>query len=106
MVFRHIWPANQPASPMQGQADSRALTPLPRTLLLWLTVGVAGAVLFTLIYLIEGVTRPGYSAWQQPVSALSLGPGGWIQRVNFVVYGVCTLCLAGAWRKILKGGAD
>jgi hypothetical protein len=43
--------------------------------LLWLSVGVAAAVLFTLIYLIEGMTRPGYNAWQQPVSALSLGPG-------------------------------
>jgi hypothetical protein len=87
------------------KADAQALTPLPRTLLLWLTVGVAGAVLFTLIYLIEGVTRPGYSAWQQPISALSLGPGGWVQQANFVVYGVCTLCLAGAWHKVLKGSA-
>jgi hypothetical protein len=86
-------------------ADSPVLTPVPRAILQWLTVGVAGAVLFTLIYLIEGATRPGYSAWQQPISALSLGPGGWVQQANFVFYGVCTLCLAGAWRKILKGGA-
>jgi hypothetical protein len=105
MLFRHWSPAHQPASPMPVKADAQALTPLPRTLLLWLTVGVAGAVLFTIIYLIEGVTRPGYSAWQQPISALSLGPGGWVQQANFVVYGVCTLCLAGAWRKVLKGGA-
>jgi hypothetical protein len=26
------------------------------------------------IYLIEGVTRPGYSAWQQTISSLSFGP--------------------------------
>jgi hypothetical protein len=90
---------------MQDKADAPTLIPLPLTLLLWLTVGVAGAVLFTLIYLIEGVTRSGYSAWQQPVSALSLGPGGWVQQANFVLYGVCTLCLAGACRQVLKGGA-
>ncbi len=105
MLLRPGSPAHHAASPLHVTADAQALTPLPRTLLLWLTVGVAGAVLFTMIYLIEGVTRPGYSAWQQPISALSLGPGGWVQQANFVVYGVCTLCLAGAWHKVLKGGA-
>jgi Protein of unknown function (DUF998) len=104
MVFRHESPAHRAAASMQVKADSPALIPLPRTLLLWLTVGVAGAVLFTMIYLIEAATRPGYSAWQQPVSALSLGPGGWVQQANFVVYGVCTLCMAVAWRKVLIGG--
>ncbi len=105
MLLRPGSPAHHAASPLHVNADAQALTPLPRTLLLWLTVGVAGAVLFTMIYLIEGVTRPGYSAWQQPISALSLGPGGWVQQANFVVFGVCTLCLAGAWHKVLKGGA-
>jgi len=83
---------------------SPVLPPVSRVPLLWLSVGVAAAVLFTLTYLIEGVTRPGYNAWQQPVSALSLGPGGWIQQANFVVFGVGTLCLAGAWRMALNGG--
>ena len=83
---------------------NQAPTAIPRPLLLWLTVGVAGAVLFTAVYLIEGVTRPGYSAWQQAISALSLGPGGWLQQANFVVYGVSILCMAVAWRKVLKGG--
>ncbi|HEY7358644.1 MAG TPA: hypothetical protein VH590_19315, partial [Ktedonobacterales bacterium] len=32
--------------------------------------GGVGAFLFTVIYLLEGVTRPGYDAWQQPISAL------------------------------------
>src|SRR5260370_35605360 len=98
-------PAHHAASPLHVKADAQVLTPLPRTLLLWLTVGVAGAVLFTMIYLIEGVTRPGYSAWQQPISALSLGPGGWVQQANFVVFGFCTPFLAWSVHKILKGGA-
>lgn len=83
--------------------DSHTPTAVPRVLLLWLTVGLAGAVLFTIIYLIEGAIRPGYNAWQQAISALSLGPGGWIQQANFVVFGLCTLCMAFAWRKVLKG---
>lgn len=76
----------------------------PTTLLLWLSCGTLGSVLFTTTYLIEGATRPGYSAWQQAVSALSLGPGGWVQQVNFVIFGVITLWTAFAWRTFLKGG--
>jgi hypothetical protein len=76
----------------------------PYPLLLWLSCSTIGSVLFTITYLIEGATRPGYSTWQQAISALSLGPGGWVQQVNFVVFGVIVLWTAFAWRKILKGG--
>ncbi len=103
MLFRQVAPERQPAASAHVTADSTARLPVPRTLLLWLTVGLAGAVLFTTTYLIEGVTRPHYSAWQQAISALSLGPGGWLQQVNFVVFGACTLCMAFAWRAALKG---
>jgi len=65
---------------------------------------VVGTVLFPIIYLIEGVTRPGFDAWQQTISALSLGPGGWIQQLNFALCGVSVLWLAYVWRKILAGG--
>ncbi len=65
---------------VERAVTSPVLPPVSRVPLLWLSVGVVAAVLFTLIYLIEGVTRPGYNAWPQPVSALSLGPGGWIQQ--------------------------
>jgi hypothetical protein len=104
MFFHHASPANRSASSTPVKADPQVLSPLPRPSLLWLTFGVAGAILFTIVYLIEGATRPGYSAWQQPISALSLGPGGWLQQANFVFFGVCTLCLAAAWGKILTGG--
>src|SRR5262245_53119005 len=56
------------------------VVPIPRHVLMRLTVGVAGTVLFLTIYLIEGATRPGYNAWQQTISSLSFGPGGWLQR--------------------------
>jgi hypothetical protein len=61
-------------------------------------------VLFPIIYLIEGVARPGFDAWQQTISALSLGPGGWIQQLNFALCGVSVLWLAYVWRRILAGG--
>jgi hypothetical protein len=79
--------------------------PVPTRLLLWLTCGTIGSLLFTTTYLIEGATRPDYNAWQQPMSALSLGPGGWVQQANFVVFGVITIWTAFAWREFLRGGA-
>ncbi len=99
----HLSLASRPDSSRMAQSDLRATTSVPRVLLWWLTFGLAGAVLFTTTYLIEGAVRPGYNGWQQAISALSLGPGGWIQQANFVVFGVCTLCMAFAWRKVLKG---
>lgn len=92
---------------IQNETVSRPTTtrPVPTRLLLWLTCGTIGSLLFTATYLIEGATRPGYSAWQQAISALSLGPGGWVQQVNFVVFGAITVWTAFAWRKFLEGGA-
>ena len=78
--------------------------PVPTKLLLWLTCGTIGSILFTVVYSIEGITRPDYSAWQQAISALSLGSGGWVQQINFVVFGAIVIATAFAWRKFLKGG--
>jgi Protein of unknown function (DUF998) len=90
---------------IQNDAASRHTTrPVPTLLLLWLSCGTIASSLFAITYLIEGATRPGYSAWQQAISALSLGPGGWVQQVNFVVFGAIVIWTAFAWRKLLKGG--
>lgn len=79
--------------------------PVPRALLLWLLIcGTMGPALFDAVYLIEGVTRPGYDAWRQAISTLMVGPGGWIQQANFIFLGVITLGVAAVWRRILKGG--
>ena len=59
--------------------------------------GVVGALLFTAVYLLEGPTRPGYDAWVQPISALSLGRGGWVQQANFALYGVLLVLSALGW---------
>src|SRR5215469_6410512 len=71
-----------------------------------LTVGLVscggiGALLFTVTYVLEGVTRPGYDAGKQPISTLSLGLGGWVQQVNFVVFGVLLLLAAVGWYRVL-----
>ena len=96
--------ASQPVPTLRDTADPLTARPVSRTLLLWLTVGTAGTLLFPLIYLIEGVTRPGYDPWRQTISALSFGPTGWVQQLNFALCGVSVLISAYAWRRILAGG--
>jgi hypothetical protein len=81
-----------------------AAAPFPQTFRLWLTIGLAGTLLFPIIYTIEGATRPGYDPLRQTISSLSLGPGGWIQQLNFALCGVSVLWMAFVWRKILAGG--
>lgn len=50
-------------------------------------IGAVGAALFVTIFLVDGATRPGYSPTRHTVSALALGPRGWLQRANFLVNG-------------------
>src|SRR5258706_14605056 len=50
--------------------------------------GMVGATLFVLIFTLEGWYRPGYKPLEMYVSALSLGSRGWIQILNFIVFGV------------------
>ena len=72
----------------------------PLTFGLMLCGGV-GALLFTVVYLVAGITRPSYDAWLQPISALSLGPGGWVQQVNFVLFGVLLVLASVGWYRLL-----
>lgn len=68
----------------------------------WLLVGgVVGPLLFIVVMLIEGATRPGYDAWVQAASALSLSAWGWIQIVNFIVCGMLIVGFALGLRRAL-----
>jgi hypothetical membrane protein len=59
-----------------------------------LLCGVIGPPLFIATFLVEGATRPGYSAWRNFVSSLSTGDGGWVQIANFLVWGSLALAFA------------
>ncbi|MET9019551.1 DUF998 domain-containing protein [Actinopolymorpha sp. NPDC004070] len=82
-----------------------------------LTCGVVGPIVFVVAFLVEGATRPGYSALRHPVSSLALGEYGWTQRANFLLTGILLLAFAvgsrpalrrmyaaGVWAPILLGG--
>lgn len=70
---------------------------------LLLYAGIVGPLLFIVVFLIEGATRPGYSAWRNFVSQLATGPGGWVQVMNFLVCGVLVLAFAVGLREAIKG---
>jgi hypothetical membrane protein len=69
-----------------------------------LACGGVGAVLFVVVFLIDGATRPGYDPAYHPVSALSLGERGWLQITNFVVSGLLMVAFAVGLRRALVRG--
>ena len=56
--------------------------------------GIAGPILFTVVFVIHGLLRPGYSPVADPISALAIGPYGWVQNLNFIVLGSLMLAYA------------
>lgn len=56
--------------------------------------GMVGAALFVSVFMIEGWYRPEYKPFEMFVSALSLGSRGWIQILNFIVFGMLLLIFA------------
>jgi hypothetical membrane protein len=56
--------------------------------------GIIGPVLFIATFTVEGWLRPGYNPRAMFISALSLGPRGRIQIVNFIVFGALFLLFA------------
>jgi hypothetical membrane protein len=71
---------------------------------LLLACGVIGPLLFIIVFLIEGATRPGYSAWRHAVSQLSLGEQGWMNNLNIFVCGLFLICFAFGLRLVLQPG--
>src|SRR5438045_5992862 len=66
--------------------------------------GAIGSLLFMIVLLIEGATRPGYSAWHNYGSSLSLSDQGWMQIANFIVCGLLTLGFAIGLRRVFRTG--
>ncbi len=69
-------------------------------MVLSLASGVVGTALFVITFLVDGATRPGYQPTRHAVSALALGPRGWMQTANFVV---CGLLIAGSAPGLYRG---
>jgi hypothetical membrane protein len=76
----------------RGAAHGRERHPIAVVLA---AAGILGPVLFTVGFVIQELFRRGeYSPIAEPVSALEAGPGGWVQQVNFVGFGLLTIAFA------------
>ena len=56
--------------------------------------GTVGPALFFMVLLVEGAIRPGYRPMHDTISELSLGPRGWIQTTNFLIFGILFIVFA------------
>lgn len=57
--------------------------------------GFVGPLLFFAVVAVQYILRAGeYDAIAEPISGLGAGPLGWLQSVNFAVFGVLTLVFA------------
>jgi hypothetical membrane protein len=84
-------------SPGRAQADQQVTQRL-------LAAGIIGPALFVVVLLIEGATRPGYSAWRNFGSELSLSSQGWEQIANFLMCGLLCIGFAVGLRRALGSG--
>lgn len=87
-------------SPAPATSDAQTADPTTRLLL---ACGVIGPALFVVVLLIEGATRPGYSAWRHFGSQLSLSDQGWEQIANFLVCGLLVLAFVVGLRRVWHG---
>ncbi|HYK97592.1 MAG TPA: DUF998 domain-containing protein, partial [Candidatus Acidoferrales bacterium] len=71
----------------------------------WLLLGgIGGPLLFIVVFLIEGVTRPGYDAFRNMVSDLAMSDEGWQQIANFIICGTLCLGLAVGLSRVWRSG--
>lgn len=50
--------------------------------------GIAGPILFWSVLIVLGQLQPDYNAFRFDISLLVLGPNGWTQTANFIVFGL------------------
>ena len=71
---------------------------------LLIACGAIGPIVFIVAFVIEGATRPGYSAWHNFVSDLSESSLGWMQIASFLFCGALVFCFAIGLRQALRSG--
>ncbi len=72
---------------------------MDKTTKLLLISGQIGCFLFILMFLIQGSLRGDYSSLKFPVSSLSIGNLGWIQKTNFLISGLLIILFAIGFRR-------
>ena len=80
----------------------------PKPILYRVLHGIAGVgpLLFFAVATVEGSLRAGYDPIAQPISALALGPRGWVQELNFVLLAAGFLSFAVVLRSEFRRGVS
>jgi hypothetical membrane protein len=97
--------AKMSAIPSQVRPDYSPAdgTKRDRRLAMFAWAGIIGPVLFTAVFLAQERFRSAeYDPIAEPVSALEAGPYGWIQQINFVVFGLLTILFAAGLHRGLR----
>lgn len=68
-----------------------------------LACGVAGPLLFVIVFLVFGSLEPGYDPMREHVSELALTRDGWVQTLNFILGGSLLVIFAAT---LLTAGPD
>ena len=67
--------------------------------------GMIGPILFTVGFVVQGLFRRGeYDPVAETVSALEAGPNGWIQQLDFFIFGILMMIFAVGLGAGLRGG--
>jgi hypothetical protein len=69
-----------------------------------LACGALAGPVFVTTFTVAGHTRDGYEPRRHSVSTLALGPGGVVQRANFVVTGLLYLAGSGGLARTRRSG--
>ena len=56
--------------------------------------GIAGPIMFAVAALVQSLLRSDHSLLTRPISALAAGPSGWVQDVNFLLFGSLMIAYA------------
>src|SRR5918997_1351122 len=56
--------------------------------------GIVAPAIFAVVALVQSLLRPEHSLVADPISALAAGPSGWVQNVNFLVFGSLMIAYA------------
>jgi hypothetical protein len=87
-----------------GVIHAPAVERQPLAVRFLLAAGLVGPLIYFVVVLVEGATRPGYNAWHHPMSNLALGPQGWVMTIAFLVLGAGLVCFAVGLRRVLNSG--
>jgi hypothetical membrane protein len=55
---------------------------------------IAGPIIFGVVGLVQSVLRQDHNLVAHPISALAAGPSGWVQNVNFILFGLLMITYA------------